>query len=81
MVVSLVEVVEAEVEVAFQAEEARQVGALLAEDPLVGAIDLQECPLVAHSEAHMGALAVLLVDLIECTEMVVDLHSHYLICT
>lgn len=77
MVVSLVEVVGAGAEVAFQVEEARQVGALQAEDHLVEVTDLLECHLVDH----MVALVVLLVDLIECTEMVVGLHSHYLICT
>ena len=85
MVVSLVEVVEAEVEVAFQAEEARQVEVhsveVLQGAHQIGVIDHQECHLVDHSEDHIEALVVLLVDLIGCTEMVVDLHSHYLICT
>lgn len=77
--------VEAEAGVAFQVEEAHQVGVhsveVLQEAPLVGVIDLQECHLVAHSEDPMEALVVLLIALVECTEMVVDLHKHCLMLT
>ena len=84
-VVSPVEVVEEEVEVAFQAGEAHRVGVhsveVLQEAHQIGAIDLQECHLVAHSEDPMEALVVLLIALVECTEMVVGLHKHCLMLT